>query len=155
MLVRKLLIMPSPAAYAPWLWCFTSLFALRVLGQVVVVIFHPRWLPPMEQWYSGLLPYPYLLPAQILIFALMVAIDRHVAAGSGFFARCRPRLGRWLMGLSYVYFLGMVVRYVVRMTLHPDQRWLGGTIPIVFHCVLAAYLFTYGHYHARGRRHAA
>ena len=155
MLSGKLSAMPSPTAYAPWLWCFTLLFLLRVLGQVIVVIFHPRWLPPMEQWYSGLMPYPCLLPAQILILALMVAIGRGVSSGSGFFARPRPRLGRWLMGLSCLYFAGMVVRYVLRMTWHPDQRWLGGTIPIVFHCVLAAYLFTYGSYLARGRRRAS
>jgi hypothetical protein len=29
------------------------------------------------------------------------------------------------------------------MRRHPDQRWLGGTIPIVFHVVLAAFLFTF------------
>ena len=97
MLSEKPRTMSTPTAYAPWLWCCTVLFALRVAGQVIVVIFHPRWLPPMEQWYSGLMPYPYLLPVQILILALMVAINRNVSAGAGSFARPRPVLGRWLM----------------------------------------------------------
>jgi hypothetical protein len=36
------------------------------------------------------------------------------------------------------------------MALYPERRWLGtGTIPIVFHWVLAAYLFTLAHFHAR------
>jgi hypothetical protein len=36
------------------------------------------------------------------------------------------------------------------MALHPERRWLGpGTIPIVFHWVLAAYLFTFAHFHTR------
>jgi hypothetical protein len=138
---------PDPTSYALWLWLFTALFFLRVVGQVVVVLFHPRWLPPMPQWYSGLMPYRYLLPAQILILALMVAIDLGFSAGSGVFVAPRPVLGRWLVGLSFVYWAGMALRYVLRMRRHPDQRWLGGTIPIVFHCVLAAFLFTFGRYH--------
>ncbi len=47
----------------------------------------------------------------------------------------------------------LVPRYVVVMTLYPE-RWLGGTIPIFFHWVLAAYLFAYGRFHARGRPQA-
>jgi hypothetical protein len=42
----------------------------------------------------------------------------------------------------------MAVRYVVRMTRRPEQRWFGGTIPIFFHWVLAAYLFVVGLFHA-------
>jgi hypothetical protein len=41
----------------------------------------------------------------------------------------------------------MIVRYVIRMTRRPDQRWLGGTIPIVFHCVVAAFQWTFGTFH--------
>jgi hypothetical protein len=33
------------------------------------------------------------------------------------------------------------------MTLDPEARWLGGTIPIVFHWVLASYVMTVGHFH--------
>jgi hypothetical protein len=45
----------------------------------------------------------------------------------------------------------MLLRYAVTMAVHPERRWLGtGTIPIVFHWVLAAYLFTLGRFHARG-----
>jgi hypothetical protein len=32
------------------------------------------------------------------------------------------------------------------MARRPDQRWLGGTIPIVFHIVLASWLFVLGSY---------
>jgi len=38
---------------------------------------------------------------------------------------------------------------VVSMALHPERRWLGGTIPIFFHCVLATFLFVVGRYHTR------
>jgi hypothetical protein len=48
---------------------------------------------------------------------------------------------------SYLYFGAMVVRYVVRMTRRPDQRWLGGTIPIIFHSLVAIFQWTFGNYH--------
>jgi hypothetical protein len=34
------------------------------------------------------------------------------------------------------------------MVLHPELRWFTGTIPIWFHLVLAAFVFTLGHYQA-------
>jgi hypothetical protein len=33
------------------------------------------------------------------------------------------------------------------MARRPDQRWLGGTIPIIFHAVVAAFQWTFGTYH--------
>jgi hypothetical protein len=56
------------------LWTCTGLFLLRVLGQLEVVLVAPTWLPTMEQWFSGLLPYPLLLPAQVLILMLMTGL---------------------------------------------------------------------------------
>jgi hypothetical protein len=41
----------------------------------------------------------------------------------------------------------MVVRYVARMARRPDQRWFGGTIPIFFHSVIAAFVWTFARYH--------
>jgi hypothetical protein len=42
-----------------------------------------------------------------------------------------------------------VVRYVLTMALHPELRWFTGTIPIWFHFVLAAFIFTLGRYPLR------
>jgi len=47
---------------------------------------------------------------------------------------------------SGLYFAAMIARYIIRMV-RPDQRWLGGTIPIVFHIVVAAFQWTFGTYH--------
>ena len=52
------------------------------------------------------------------------------------------------IGFSLVYAGSMVVRYAVRMRRRPGERWFGGAIPIVFHVVLAAFVFTYGVFHA-------
>lgn len=122
-------------AYARVLWMLTVLFFLRVLGQALVAFLHVEFLPPMPSWYSGLLPYRVLLPTQILILALQITIDVNVWRGHNAFIRPRPRVGRVLQWLSYIYAGSMLVRLVVTRS-HP--------IPIVFHWVLAAYLFTLG-----------
>lgn len=107
-----------------------TLFIARVLGQIIVAVFHPRWLPPMEAWYSGLMPYRYLLPAQIAIIVLMIAMIRQVAAG----APPNRSLAIGIFVFATIYAGAMVVRFFVR------RRPL---IPILFHWVLAAFLFTY------------
>ena len=130
------------------LWLFTVLLFGRVLGQLVVARFGPRWLPPFEQWQSGLLPYPVLLVGQALVLTLMIWISADFFRGAGFWVQPRPRLGLAALVWSYLYFAAMIARYVVRMTRRPDQRWLGGTIPIIFHSVVAAFQWTFGTYHA-------
>src|SRR3989449_8511904 len=52
--------------YATVLWFLLFLFCLRVAGQALVAAFAVPFLPPMQQWYSGVMPYPILLPVQIL-----------------------------------------------------------------------------------------
>ena len=125
----------------------TILFVLRVSGQVLVAYFDVRFLPAMEHWYSGLLPYPILLPVQIMMIVLMLKIIMDVRHGMGWFSTANRKTGRVLKGFSYLYFLSMVVRYWFTMTRHPELRWFGHTIPIWFHMVLAAFVFVYGHYH--------
>ncbi|MBN1687903.1 MAG: hypothetical protein JW893_02260, partial [Candidatus Omnitrophica bacterium] len=47
------------------------IFILRVIGQILVACgWNPGFLPPMPEWQSGLLPYPWLLLSQILIIIL-------------------------------------------------------------------------------------
>ena len=119
-------------------------FFLRVLGQGLVAFFQVGFLPAMDAWYSGILPYPVLLPTQIVILVVQARILFDLARGSGFFAVRRPRAGKILCWLSYVYASGMVMRYILTMSVYPERRWFGGTIPIFFHLVLAAYLFVLG-----------
>jgi hypothetical protein len=109
----------------------------------------PRWLPPMHQWQSGLLPYPVLLLGQILVLILMFWICVDFSTTSGMFVQPYPGRGTYVVWFSYIYFGGMVLRYVIWMWRRPDQRWFGGTIPIIFHCVVAAFLFVFGTYHVR------
>jgi hypothetical protein len=135
--------------YALGLGCLAGAFLLRVLGQVLVAFFHVDFLPPMKAWYSGLIPYHILLPVQIIILALQWMISRDIWRNSGVFAGYRPRVGRGLCWFSYVYFLGMLLRYILAMAHYPERRWFGGTIPIFFHFVLAGYLYLWGRYFRR------
>lgn len=138
----------EPSAYAPYLWLFTVLLFWRVVGQLVVAWSAPRWLPPMEQWQSGLLPYPVLLAGQVVVLTLMVWISIDFSRGAGVWIEPRPRLGLAARLWSALYCAAMIARYIIRMVRRPDQRWLGGTIPIVFHIVVAAFQWTFGTYHA-------
>jgi hypothetical protein len=115
-------------------------FFLRVLGQVLVAFFGVDFLPPMDAWYSGLMPYPLLLPAQIAILALQFEISRELWTGHGPLTRRNARLGEGLKWASLVYFLAMVARGL----------WFGLSIPVFFHWVLAAYLYVLSRYHREG-----
>ncbi|HET9373028.1 MAG TPA: hypothetical protein VFO19_22355 [Vicinamibacterales bacterium] len=134
-----------------FLWTCTVLLIARVIGQLVVAIAAPRWLPPMEAWQSGLVPYPALVAAQAMVVTLMVSISIDVSAGRGFWSEPMPRLGGVVLAWSALYFGAMIVRYARRMIRRPDQRWLGGTIPIVFHAVIAAFQFAFACYHVAAR----
>ena len=125
----------------------TSLFALRVFGQALVVTRAPRWLPSNVHWYSGLLPYKFLLPAQLLFLAIMIVITLAVYREEAFFAT-----GVWngaapiLLVISGVYFVSMALRYVLTMALRPERRWFKRTIPIWFHMILAIALWAFADY---------
>lgn len=143
--------MTDPASYSPWLWLFTVLLAGRVLGQLLVWLRAPRWLPPMKQWESGLVRYPFLLATQTIVVLLMVWISIDFTRGSGAWVQPRPQLGRVVLIWSYLYFGAMILRYIIWMARRPDQRWLGGTIPIVFHSVVAAFQWTFAMFHVAAR----
>ena len=142
----------SARSTALLLWVLLALFVCRVAGQLIVVVYAPSFLPPMKEWYSGLMPYPYLLPTQILIIVLFSRVAVDMTRGAGFWAQRKPMLGIWLRNFGIVYFLSMVVRYALRMSWYPEERWFGGTIPIIFHWVLASYIIVLGCYHLRASK---
>ena len=131
---------------APFLWLFSALFLTRVAGQLIARSRTPAWLPPTDEW--NLSPYRLLLPAQLVILALMAWVDISFSLGRGLPVRPCHSLGSGLLVFAYVYAGVMAARYGARMVRRPEQRWFGGTIPIVFHFVLASYVFVLGSFHA-------
>jgi len=139
-------VAPVPRRYPLLLATCTVLFVLRVAGQVLVGLREVGFLPPFAEWYSGLMPYWMLLPVQLVMIVGMAWIVRDFVRGEGFFVSLKPRTGTILMVLGAIYAGSMVLRYVVTMGLHPELRWLTGTIPIWFHLILATFILTLGHY---------
>lgn len=119
------------------LWVCIGLFFLRVIGQVEVLLLSPAWLPPMHDWYSGLLPYPILLPAQIaLLMAMSIIAFREMGA-----ADARPASWRlWVRRAALVYFAVMVLRLAIQFMRGADDVIAAGGIPVAFHWVLALFL---------------
>jgi len=136
----------SRRKYATFLLVFTLLFFLRVLGQMLVVFADVEFLPAMEHWYSGLMPYPLLLPVQLIMLVVMWRLVSDVKQGTGTFSGQSARVGIFLRRFSYVYFLAMVIRYILTMAYNPELRWFGHSIPVIFHMVLALFLYTYSRY---------
>ena len=134
---------------APLLWLLLLAFGARVVGQLLVAVFHVPWLPPMEAWMSGLLPYPWLLGSQVLIILLAGKICLDFTRGAGWWVRTRPAFARGVFVVACLYLAAMLVRLGV--SFHPAAAWLGDRIPIAFHVVLASFLLVFSLWH-RGRR---
>ena len=127
-------------------------FLARVVGQMVVMVATPEWLPDPDKWYSGLIPYPILLPMQIGVLALQARLSWSLWHRRGPLYFRAPRLGKLLRWFAFAYFLVMVVRYIISVTVVPDPRWFNHAIPVVFHWVLAAYLFVWSRFLTEGVR---
>ena len=102
---------------------------------MLVAFFGVTWLPPMEAWYSGLMPYEYLLPSQIVIIAVMAKICIDFTRERGYFFEPKRFLAKEWLWFGYVYLAAMIARAIFLWD-HP--------IPIVFHWVLAAFVIAVG-----------
>ena len=112
-----------------------------MLGQALVAFFDASWLPPMDRWYSGFVPYEVLLPSQLLIIALMAKICLDFTRERGaFFAPPRRSFALCWLAFGYLYLAAMLLRAVL--------VW-DRPIPIVFHGVLAAFILVVGESHRR------
>ena len=117
-----------------------GLFVLRVFGQIVVATArHGGY----HQWRGG-------TPGSCRIATCCRRRscscrddgDRRAGGHRGPVRHRRRSAGTWIVWASYVYALGMVGRAVRYALATPERR--GVLIPIVFHFVLAAFLFVWG-----------
>ncbi|MDF3019894.1 MAG: rane protein of unknown function [Steroidobacteraceae bacterium] len=129
---------------AALLWGCVILFAARVIGQLETVLLEPRWLPTMDAWFSGLLPYPLLLPIQIGILMLMAVVAGNPRVRGGQFAQAHPRAAATLRTFAVVYFVVMAVRLAVNISMNGADFWSEGAIPVAFHWVLALFILVSG-----------
>ena len=132
--------------YVPWLWLLIGLFAIRVIAQPASLLFHSRFLPPFESWHGGVLPYPLLLTFQILILLWQIFTVRQFSIST---INPNHRLGLIVLILASVYFIVMLARLILGLTILSEYRWFSSYLPAFFHLVLASFLFLYGHFHFR------
>jgi hypothetical protein len=124
------------------LWVCIGLFFLRVVGQIEVLLIAPGWLPSMQAWYSGLLPYPLLLPIQIALLMLMCVLA--IQAPEGRLEGVRvDRARQAFRSLAVLYFAAMAVRLIIIVHLHGAGYYLHGAIPVAFHWVLALFVLVW------------
>ena len=119
------------------------LFILRVVGQIYVYFKGPSWLPEFNDWYSGTISYKAVLgwQAYMVTLSTLGVIDMQYLYGLfnfRFFIVSSP----YLIVLSYLYFGGMIFRYIWTMVRKPERRWFKGTIPIWAHMIFAAYCYS-------------
>jgi len=126
------------------LWICLALFLLRVIAQIEVLLVRPDWLPPMEAWYSGLLPYPVLLPLQIVLLMAMSIVAMRETRLVLTNHRQPQRWHRAVRYFGYAYFAAMVLRLVVQAWRGPEDLLAAGAIPVVFHWVLALFVVLLG-----------
>jgi hypothetical protein len=122
------------------LWLCLGIFLVRVVGQIEVLLLAPPWLPPFSAWESGLVPYPVLLPVQILIAAWMAVIASDHSRGGGPMWVESPRTRRRLNAFAAVYASVMLVRLAVTAALPPHSLVDRGLIPILAHWDLAGFI---------------
>ena len=122
------------------LWSCLGIFLVRVIGQCEVLLLAPPWLPPFSAWESGLVPYPVLLPVQILIAAWMAAIASDHSRGRGPMWVESPQTRRRLNVFAAVYASVMLVRLAVTAALPPHSLVARGLIPVLAHWDLAGFI---------------
>jgi hypothetical protein len=116
------------------------LFLSRVIGQVEVVLLQPDWLPPMHAWYSGLIPYPALLPVQIVLLMIMALVAYDHARGYGMFWPRKRSTRAALAGFAGFYAVAMAARLILTLSVKNGGLLESGMIPVAFHWVLACFL---------------
>lgn len=128
------------------LWICLVLFVCRVTGQILVEFFEVTFLPPSSEWFSGIISYPILLVFQIVIISFLLKVATDLTKGTGRFSNPTKRTSKNLRIFGSIYLLSMILRYILRMYIYPEERWAGGCIPIFFHWVLATYVLAWGNW---------
>jgi hypothetical protein len=124
------------------LWACIGLFFARVVGQIEVLLVAPRWLPAMQAWYSGILPYPVLLPIQIALLVLMGVLAIRTRAPRRR-TDAADRTAKIFRALALLYVASMAVRLILILRLYGKDYYLHGAIPVAFHWVLALFVLVW------------
>ena len=76
----------------------------------------------------------------------MAQVATDITKGTGRFSRSSSVTAKNLRILGSIYLGSMILRYIIRMYIYPEERWTGGCIPIFFHWVLATFVLAWGNW---------
>ena len=127
-----------------WLTALFGLFALRVLGQLLVAQSPLPYLPDYHAWHSAILPYPALLAIQLVGLAGGILTLWRFCTDPG---DRKPVLGQVLYTFAWLYWTAMSLRLLLGLTLLQGVHWFAQSLPALFHLVLANILMLVGDYH--------
>ncbi|MDH5736866.1 MAG: hypothetical protein OEZ23_01085 [Gammaproteobacteria bacterium] len=119
------------------------LFSFRALAQWLQLEGDIEYLPAFEAWHSATIPYHWLLLSQILILAASTYVIFRIQTERYAFYTVRAR---WLLWIGSFYFVFMLARFLLSLTLLQTHPWFGATLPAAFHMVLAGFLIVLGFY---------
>ncbi len=129
--------------YISFMILLCGLYGFRIVGQYVQREMPQSWLPVAEMWYSGDLPYPYLLMIQGAILIFMTVTTWRAGAH-----HITPR--SWKRRLCQIagwgYLLVILAQIVPGIAFPPDTVWLAKAFPLFFQMILAIYVITLGIY---------
>lgn len=127
-----------------WLAVLVVLFSFRVFAQLLAYLFPVAYLPAFNDWHSAMLPYPVLLASQIIILYAGVITYRDFSCN-----KVRPdyNFGNWIYILGWIYWLVMVLRLLLGLTVMSHSHWFAQYLPALFHLILANILLLIGNYH--------
>ena len=131
------------------LGALAALFILRVYVQLVQVSFPVDWMPELDDWHSGMLPYPILFVFQLCIIGCMIQLMRAVRKGT-----IRPR--RWKYRACFIfggaYFVFTLFRWTAALAVLAEDPSLSTAMPAFFQIVLAGFMLLLGLYTYLGYR---
>lgn len=132
--------------YVPYLVSLFLFFVFRVLAQLIQKFHHVDFLPNFNVWYSGVLPYQWLLLSQLIIVIVMIYVIKSFASQK---VVARYKLGQVIVLLGAVYFVVMFFRLMAGLTFASTHVWWGAKIPAFFHVILSLFVLLVGHFHFR------
>ena len=76
----------------------------------------------------------------------MAQVATDITKGTERFSRSSYVTAKNLRIFGSIYLDSMILRYIIRMYIYPEERWTGGCIPIFFHWVLATFVLAWGNW---------
>lgn len=128
------------------LTALSALFAVRVAGQAVQFWAPQPFLPAFDRFQGSTVDYPLLLATQLLILGWMLLTCVRARRG---LSRPNASLGRALGWFGGVYLAASLARIVIGVAVPSAPAWFTAWIPAFFHLVLAGFVLTLAHFHAR------